>query len=253
MPKVAELTAAYENFLLGPRAGRGVCTTCFNLTDGYERCYACAHNEAWLDAVAPISYSPAHEQLHHVLASYKRQTGEAARRFSVALAAILWRYLAGHERCVAKMAGVPAFSLVATVPSGQLERDERHPLRRIVGELTVPTRARHQRLLRRSATEAETRAFSPRRYEAVRPLRGEAVLLIDDTWTTGANAQSAGAALKAAGAGPVGAVVIGRHVNREWHDNDRRLRGLPNPFRWEECALCAGAAQRTDDRPRAAA
>jgi orotate phosphoribosyltransferase len=65
------------------------------------------------------------------------------------------------------------------------------------------------------------------------------VLLIDDTWTTGANAQSAAATLKAAGSGPVAAVVIGRHLNREWHENDRRLRGIGTPFDWSRCALCA--------------
>jgi orotate phosphoribosyltransferase len=69
-------------------------------------------------------------------------------------------------------------------------------------------------------------------------LNGQSVLLIDDTWTTGANAQSAAAALKVAGAGPIGAVVIGRHLNRAWHENDRRLRGISGPFDWRRCALC---------------
>jgi hypothetical protein len=192
-----------------------------------------------LDAVAPISYSPAHEQLHHVLASYKRSSGDVPRRFVAELAAILWRYLADHEACVANSAGTPGFTIVTTVPSGDRERDERHPLRRIVGELVGPTRDRHERLLRRSATELATRAFSPSRYEALRRLEGEAVLLIDDTWTTGTNAQSAAAALKAAGSGPVAAVVIGRHVNRGWHENDCRLQAISLPFRWDQCALCA--------------
>jgi hypothetical protein len=39
----------------------------------------------------------------------------------------------------------------------------------------------------------------------------------------------------------VAAVVIGRHVNRNWHENDRRLRALPR-FDWGRCALCAPAA-----------
>ena len=77
------------------------------------------------------------------------------------------------------------------------------------------------------------------------------MLLIDDTWTTGANAQSAAAALKAAGAGRVAAVVIGRHVNRGWHDNDRRLAALVGRFEWTQCALCAppalGAGPRLGD------
>ena len=83
--------------------------------------------------------------------------------------------------------------------------------------------------------------FDLERYEALADLRWHSVLLIDDTWTTGANAQSSAAALRAAGAGPVAAVVIGRHVNREWHRNDRRLRELERPFSWSRCALCAGA------------
>jgi predicted phosphoribosyltransferase len=239
MPTVGELTALYENFMLGPRPGVGVCTTCFNLTNGYSVCYACAHGEAALDAFAPVSYSIAREQLHHALASYKRLTGEVARRLGAELAAVLWRYLEQHEQCVARAAGAAGFEIVATVPSGDRERDQHHPLRWIVGELVGPTRGRHERLLHRSQVDVQPREFNPARYEATRRLDGQAVLLIDDTWTTGANAQSAAVVLKSAGAGPVGAVVIGRHLNREWRENDRRLRALARPFDWTRCALCA--------------
>ena len=65
MPSVAELSAPYSNFMLAPRHGPGVCDVCFNLTEGYARCYACSRTPQWLDGVAPISYSVAHEQLHH--------------------------------------------------------------------------------------------------------------------------------------------------------------------------------------------
>jgi predicted phosphoribosyltransferase len=242
MPTVAELTALYTNFMLGPRSGTSVCDMCFNFTDAYARCYACAHSEAWLDAVAPISYSVAREQLHHALARYKRLTGEMARRLGVELAAVLWRHLAAHEHCVARAAGTDAFELVTTVPSGDMQRDVEHPLRWIVGELVGPTRARHERLLRRSAVDVHAREFNLQKYEPIRALGGQTVLLIDDTWTTGANAQSAAAALRSAGAGAVAAVVIGRHLNREWHENDRRLRGITRPFDWEHCALCAAGA-----------
>jgi predicted amidophosphoribosyltransferase len=239
MPSVRELSALYENVMLGPRRGPSVCNTCFNFTDGYARCYACDHGRLMLDAVAPISYSVAREQLHHALASYKRLHGDVARRLGASLAAILWRFLAEHERCVAHAAGTDRFELVTTVPSGDRFRDEGHPLRWIVGELVGPTRDRHEQLLRRSDTDVQPRAFSSDRFVATRPLEDRSVLLIDDTWTTGASAQSAAAALKAAGAGPTAAVVIGRHLNREWHENDRRLRGIAQPFDWSECALCA--------------
>ncbi len=239
MPSVRELSALYENVMLGPRRGSDVCRTCFNFTNGYERCYACDHGRLVLDAIAPISYSVAREQLHHALASYKRLDGDVARRLGASLAAILWRFLAEHERCLACAAGTDAFELVTTVPSGDRARDELHPLRWIVGDLVAPTRTRHERLLRRSDVEAQPRAFSPGRFVATRPLQGSSVLLIDDTWTTGASAQSAAATLRAAGAGPIAAVVIGRHLNREWHENDRRIRGIARPFDWSTCGLCA--------------
>jgi hypothetical protein len=242
MPTVGELTALYENFMLGPRRGPAVCTTCFNFTRGFERCSACAHNEAWLDAVVPISYSVAREQLHHALARYKRLSGDVARRLGVELGAVLWRFLAEHEPCVAEAAGTSAFGLVSTVPSGDRDRDERHPLRWLVGEVVQPTRERHDRLLRRSTLAVQTREFNAGKFTATRPLNGETVLLIDDTWTSGANAQSAAAALKNAGAEAVAAVVIGRHLNREWHENDRRLRGITRPFDWQRCAICSPAA-----------
>ena len=248
MPRVRELTALYENFMLSPRAGPSVCATCFNLTDGYRRCYACANQEAVIDAVGPISYSVAHEQLHHALASYKRLRGEVARRIGIQLAAVLWRYLDAHEPCAARAVGADSFPIVTTVPSGDRQRDDRHPLRWIVADLVGPTRDRYERLLTRSATDVDPRAFDAGKYVALRELGGESVLLIDDTWTTGANAQSAAAALRAAGAGPIAAVVIGRHVNRGWRDNDARLGALERPFDWRRCVRCAEATDAPELR-----
>lgn len=250
MATVRELSAPYENFLLSPEPGPDVCARCFNLTAGYRYCYACTQQAAALNAFLPISYSVAHEQLHHALASYKRHNGSAAQRLAVQLAAVLWRFLDLHETCLARAAGVGSFSVVTTVPSGDHERDQAHPLRWIVGDVVGVTRDRHQRLLQRSACEVARRAFAPERFMTDASLRGEAVLLIDDMWTTGANAQSAAAALKAAGAGAVAAVVIGRHVNREWRENDRRLRAL-KPFDWSRCGLCpqpVAPSRRLDEK-----
>ena len=245
MPTVRELSAPYENFMLGPRPGPDVCSECFNLTDGYERCYACVRGPAVLDAIVPISYSVAHEQLHHALASYKRLTGDVARRLGMQLAAVLWRFLELHEDCVARAAGVRGFPIVASVPSGDRARDEGHALQWIVSALTGPTRGRYQRLLQRSSNKADPHTFSTDRFAAGCPLKGEPVLLIDDTLTTGANVRSAAATLRSAGSGPVAAVVIGRHVNRDWDENDRRLRQLATPFDWHHCALCAPVETRT--------
>ena len=244
MATVLELSEPYGNVLLAPRRGRDVCRTCFNLIDGHDRCYACTHGGALLDVVAPISYSVAGEQLHHVLAAYKRGASRWARPLVNQLAAVLWRHLAEHEECVCRAAGVAEFPLVATVPSGRTDHRQPHPLQWIVGELVGPTRERWRPLLRRTEAPVALHTFSPDRFAATSRLHGEPVLLVDDTWTTGANAQSAAAALKRAGAGQVAAVVIGRHLNRGWNDNDRRLRQIPTPFDWSECVFCTRSRRK---------
>jgi len=247
MPTVAELSAVYGNFMLSPRRGPDVCELCFNLTDGHSRCYACARGQQWLDAMAPISYSVAGEQLHHALAGYKRLGGETQRRIGRELAAVLWRHLVLHERCLAQAAAVMRFELVTGVPSCDPSRDPKHPLHHLLADLVAPVRGRYERLLRPQQRPPAPHIFDLRRFAPRRRLSGQAVLLIDDTWTTGANAQSAAAALKRAGAGPVAALVIGRYVTRSWRGNDRRLRALARPFDWSRCALCGAATPGDGD------
>jgi hypothetical protein len=142
---------------------------------------------------------------------------------------VLWRFQSLHEGCLARSAGVDGFDLVATVPSSNAARDDAHPLRRLVGELIAPTRTRHRRLLVRSGTPVPERAVDPGKFNPTADLDGQSILLIDDMWTTGASVQGAAAAVKTAGAGAVGALVIGRHVNADYGDNSKRLKALPRP------------------------
>lgn len=238
MATVRELTDPYVNVLLAPLppSAPDVCRVCLTFTAGWPTCYACGHQPEYADAVLPISYSPHFGQLHTVLAGYKRGVAQSAEPLRMQLAAILWRFLDLHETCLAHAAGVASFDLVTTVPSGSRERDETHPLRPIVSEIVQPTRDRYERLLIRSDATVAERVVDTKKYEARRDLHGESVLVIDDTWTTGANAQSASGALKSAGSGGVGVVVIGRHVQPSYQDNEARLKSLPDPFTWERCA-----------------
>lgn len=236
MPTVAELTDPYVNFLLSPVSGAGTCEVCLTFTQGYARCYVCSGTEQLLATVVPISYSVAGGQLHQTLRGYKRFGGDVARRLQTDVAALLWRFLADHERCVARGAGVAAFELVTTVPSGSLLRDEHHPLRHLVSNVVLPTKDRFRRLLTRTDRPIADHTFSSEKFVATRALAGESVLLIDDTWTTGASIQAAAAALRTAGAGRIGSVVIGRHINPDFQDNQARLRGLTGPFDWSICA-----------------
>ncbi len=226
--------------LLSPRHGPGVCPHCLNLTVAAGLCRACRATERHLAVVVPISYSVGGEWLHHLVAAYKRDADPWVPDAVATLAQLVAQFAQEHERCVASSAGVSGFQLVTTVPSANPLRDLHHPLRRIVGELVPPTRARYERLLVRSCSPAIPRTFDPARYEPTRRLHGEDVLLIDDMWTSGASAESAAAALRDAGAGSVAAIVIARHLNRGWRENDLRLRGLAAlRFDLDCCVLCA--------------
>jgi hypothetical protein len=239
MATVAELSGPYANFMLNPLPPEtpDVCSVCLTFTEGPDTCYPCGWEPRFADAALPISYSVHFGQLHTALAQYKRTSGRVGRRLQMELAAVLWRFLREHEGCLARSAGAPAFDLVTTVPSSDRQRDPDHPLRRIVGADVGATRDRYAPLLARSGTDVPNRKVDPGKYNPSRDLDGESVLLIDDTWTSGANAQSAAGALKTAGAGPVGVLVIGRHVQESYKDNATRLRVLPRAFDWGICAL----------------
>jgi hypothetical protein len=64
------------------------------------------------------------------------------------------------------------------------------------------------------------------RFQVLARPAGASILLLDDTWVSGASAQSAAAALKLAGARHVAVVVLGRHVNPDDPASAPLLAGL---------------------------
>jgi hypothetical protein len=243
MATVGELAALLEASMQNPASpGAGICPICRGFpAPGYPTDVGCGGHPNHLDALAPISYAPGLGQLHTALRHYKRSPIPAIRaRFRLRLAAVLWLFLASHERCVAAVAGAPAgaFDVVCVVPSKTGDLDDGRPfLRTLVGETCGHTSPRFERLLRPTDGGTLEREYDPARYTATRPLGGEPVLLIDDMWTSGASAQNAACALKAAGAGRVGFVAIGRFVRRDYADHGARLDALPQRFDWSTCAL----------------
>jgi DNA processing protein len=150
--------------------------------------------------------------------------------------AVLWRFLALHEACIARAAGVEAFDRVVTVPSSSPARDDRPGGLRKIVELCGPIRERYVRALLPNDVGVPGRDFDPRGYAAREDVAGAAVLLVDDTWTSGGHAQSAAHALREAGASTVACVVIGRHVHRTFAATSEVLKQLP-AFSWETCML----------------
>jgi predicted amidophosphoribosyltransferase len=132
--------------------------------------------------------------------TYKRMDiDENIRRFGeVGLAAVLWKWLALHEKCMARHAGASQFDLITTVPSTS-GRIGTHPLEDLVSKVVVGSGARYAPLLALGTSAAAHREFSADLFATTTSVTGRTVLIIDDTWTTGAHAQSAAAALKGAG------------------------------------------------------
>jgi len=123
------------------------------------------------------------------------------------LRAMLVVFLRDHGPCVWASAGMAAPTHLAVVPSGRGRRGL-HPLRALLDPyLAMPW----AELSSRHDAGYPSRDLDPGRYEAPR-LPGARVVLLDDTWTTGASAQSAAMVLRLAGARSVAVIVLGRHL-----------------------------------------
>jgi len=196
-----------------PGPGPGVCACCRGAArPGFARCFHCRlHAESapglLADVVAPVAFAPKGSRLATDLWVYKSDRS-GAREAGRTLLALLLVYLREEGPRVWQRAGMPAPACACVVPSGR-GRPGPHPLQALVrGCLTLPWVP----LLARPGGDTWGRALDPGRFCAPRPLTGQAVLLLDDTWTSGGTAQSAAVALKRAGARSVAVVVVGRHM-----------------------------------------
>jgi hypothetical protein len=194
-------------------AGATCCVVCRGPAGpGYARCFQCRTHEQdapgmLADAVVPVSYAVKGGRHAADLWLYKSDmAGATTARAS--LQALLLVFLRDHARCVWRHAVMPPPTRVAAVPSGQ-GRPGTHPLLGLFSPyLVLP-----QLVVAVRPGEPPGRALNPRRFTVGRGVAGESVLLLDDTWVSGASAQSAAVALRMAGARHVAVVVLGRHVN----------------------------------------
>jgi len=190
----------------------GVCAVCRGpARPGYARCYQCAQHDLLgrgllADTVVPVSYAVKGTPLAASLWRYKSwRSPDAAAR--TCLLALLLAFLHDHGRCVWRHAGMPAPGRLAVVPTG-CGRPGPHPLLALAAPyLRLPVTG----LVIRPGEQG--RDPNSDRFISERTGPGASVLLLDDSWVSGASAQSAAAALKRAGARHVAVVVLGRHVD----------------------------------------
>jgi hypothetical protein len=156
--------------------------------------------------VVPVSYAIKGTTFAADLWRYKSWSAPDVRARTLMLA-LLVAFLHDHGGCVWRDAGMPAPTRLAVVPSG-CGRPGPHPL----VTMTSPY-LRLPRVPLAIRPGLQGRDLDLNRFRAGSAAAGASVLLVDDTWVSGASAQSAAAALRLAGARHVAIVVLGRHLN----------------------------------------
>jgi hypothetical protein len=198
---------------------------------GFARCYQCGRHARLgrgllADAVVPVAYAIKGTALATDLWRYKSLAGPSpSARTSLRL--LLLTFLHDHGECVWRHAGSRGSGLrgagwhgaglrtvglrgagrLAVVPTG-CGRPGPHPLLELVSPyLRLPL----TRLVMRPGSQG--RDLDVNRFRTDGTAAGARILLLDDSWVSGASAQSAAAALKLAGARQVAIVVLGRHLD----------------------------------------
>jgi hypothetical protein len=243
--RVEEYTDPYRDiYTPPPPAGPGVCHICHSASGQFARCWSCNETRRSvsypIELVVPISLYRVGEQLHSVLRGYKSSPFEdARRRYGLRVAATLHRFMRDHGGCIRAAAG-DMWDTVTIVPSKQPRKDV-HPLERAI-RLGATLKKAYRPLLTSDRPELIARARGDDRgFKTTRNVKGLRVLLIDDTFTSGATFQSAASALVLGGATVVAGVAIGRVIHTgdeeyEYKDElwkERRQLG----FSFDRCCL----------------
>jgi hypothetical protein len=225
-----------------PDPGPGVCGVCRGpVTDGLSVCFACRvvgrRLGRPLAPVVPARLCPLPGPLYTVLLGYKESPVDEARlRFAGIVRALVSGFLLDQRDRLEALLGGPV-DLVTVVPS--TKRPGPAPLGRVAGlGVEIATALPAARWAPDLVCRADLRGGPPPVAHmrpdpaafTVRPdhcdaLGGARVLLLDDTYVSGARSQSAAAALHTAGAGavigPLGRVLRPGRVARHAEFLDR--------------------------------
>ncbi len=177
--------------------------------------------------------------LHTQLWGYKNIRDEVLRvSMTRRIASLVSAFVAGHGTCIGD------FDYLTCVPS------ERRVAPASIVSLVPPLADRYRQVLGASpgaacssSSDGRTRGartVDPGRFTVEDSVRGARILLFDDTFTSGASAFAAAAALRQAGAAEVRALVIGRHVRPDRPDSRALVERLVGRS-WTllGCARCA--------------
>lgn len=214
----------------------GVCSICHSSANvGYSCCYPCS-GAALLDPpeILPVTLSVHGELIHDHLRSYKDSRSASVReRMSLRLAGLLATFMANHAGCVGE------WDYATCVPSAQ-----RVALTPVIDRIRLFAGRYRQVLAARP--EAGQRSLDPAQFVVTADLTGDRILLLDDTFVSGAKLFSAAAALRQHGGVVIGPVVIGRHIQRNWAPSGELLSWIEERP-WDERRCCRCDGERSGD------
>jgi adenine/guanine phosphoribosyltransferase-like PRPP-binding protein len=189
------------------------------------------------ELVVPISLYEIPSQLHRELRHYKSGAIPSAElEFGTHVAALVGYFLDQHGECIER-AAEGGWDVITTVPSSGVRAGE-HPLAHAIRRVGF-LKEHYELLLDKGSVDLDHNRASDDGFVLRRELDGERVLLIDDTFTSGARAQSAASVINNGGGAVVAILAIGRvidpssgdHVKEYW---DRQRRQL---FSFDTCCL----------------
>jgi len=206
-----------------PAPGPGVCRICRGpARHGAADCWCCRRVckslhvlPQDLPPVVPVGlYSPG-DAWNTVLRRYKdAPVGAAREHFSEVIVSRLERFWLRHHACV--LGATSGFGAYCVVPSSKIRRvsDVPHPLEKVVAKITGLKALRAVRLVPSGGEVCHMQPSSTAfRLADATDLTGLRILVIDDSWVTGARALSAVSSLTDAGAEVAGVLVLGRSVD----------------------------------------
>lgn len=242
MPTLGEVAEPLAGICVPvPSAAEDVCARCHGHPGaGWPLCYSCNQIESQVSSpcglVVPVSLYEVPSQLHHNLLHYKDLRYPSWQRsLSLNVVAILCGFLAKHGDCI-NTAAEREWDIITTVPSTTGRQGE-HPLAKAL-RLVPSTYEDYEDLLELGTEQITHNKASDQGFRPKRALGGERVLLVDDTFTSGARSQSAASALSIGGADVVAIVPVGRVINPSWQDTQSWWNArLSEPFSFDVCCL----------------
>ena len=213
---VSEVGGYLRNVVRQPRVTCAVCVT--PIKPAFDLCVRCWRDQQEFgdelaDLVVCVCYAIRGRQSGHLMHSFK-DLEAPARHNQTVLSVLLLAALEFHSGCIEHRLGYTVDAW-AFVPSVRTDRTGEHPLHVVAKRagMVLP----EIELLTGERVEPEQRVTSADRFVLAPDshVHGRHVLLIEDTWTSGGNAQSAALTLRREGAVTVTIVALARWLKPE--------------------------------------